>query len=381
MKKVIKKIFSLFIRVDNKKIILLEETPFSGSNCYAFYNYLVKIKNYKNVEIIDIRNMIKKEKGIKGISQYFSNFKKLSEAGIVITDHAVPVLTSKNVIIQLFHGIPLKSMALIDKSEDSRNNEGFMKNINAFTVTSDFSAVLENACIGLDVKKYQVLGNPRNDLLYTDGKEILKGFLNIDISDKRIIVYMPTFKKGYIDRQEGTNKEKNIFSFENFNMVKFNKHLKDNNIIFIVKLHPYEEKYYKQKIESINSKNIFILETDYLVKEKADVYKFLAASDMLITDYSSVFLDYLLTQKPVIFNNVDIEMYRKVRGILLEPYDFWTPGPKINNQQGLQEEMLRLLNDPDYYSAERKKLLDIFHKYHDNKSCERIWEHISQNYL
>jgi CDP-glycerol glycerophosphotransferase (TagB/SpsB family) len=378
LKTIIKILLPIFIKVDNNKIIILDETPLSGSNTGTFYNYLVNFKNYRNVEMYQATSI---PKNLNEFKQYFKYLKTLFKAKIIIVDHSMPEVSKKQVIIQLWHGIPLKSMALMDKSELYDANKSSLKNANVFCSTSDFSTILLNSCFGLDGCKYKILGSQRNDLLFLKDKKIIEDLMNHDISDKKLIIYMPTFKKGYIKRNEGFKKDKNMFAFENFDLAELDKFLEKNNFIMIVKLHPFEEKFYIEKLNKNNTKNIFITDINYLKRKKIDIYRFLAISDLLITDYSSVYLDYLLIQKPILFNKVDIEEYKEVRGILLEPYDFWTPGPKVCNQKELQAEIIKLLSNENYYSSERTMLLNMFHKYKDGNSCERTWELIYNNYL
>jgi CDP-glycerol glycerophosphotransferase (TagB/SpsB family) len=100
--------------------------------------------------------------------------------------------------------------------------------------------------------------------------------------------------------------------------------------------------------------------------------------DLLITDYSSIYFDYLLLNRPIIFTPTDLEEYRETRGFLLEPYDFWTPGPKVTSQKALQHEILKSLCDIKYFQSERETILSIIHQYRDNKSSERLWNMIDR---
>lgn len=59
-----------------------------------------------------------------------------------------------------------------------------------------------------------------------------------------------------------------------------------------------------------------------------DFYNILNAVDILITDYSSIYFDFLLLDRPIIFTPIDYEEYKHNRGFLLEPFDFWAPGDK-----------------------------------------------------
>ena len=113
------------------------------------------------------------------------------------------------------------------------------------------------------------------------------------------------------------------------------------------------------------------MNTAKLIKENMDLYEILPHTDMLITDYSSVYFDYLLLNKPIVFINTDLEKYRETRGLLLEPYDQWTPGLKVREF----EELIKVIKNSfseDTFIKQRKELIDIFHTYKDGKSTERL---------
>ena len=80
--------------------------------------------------------------------------------------------------------------------------------------------------------------------------------------------------------------------------------------------------------------------------------------------------------KPIVFTNYDLDEYRENRGIALEPYDFWTAGPKVQKQEDLEFEIKESLSNKDYYIKEREYLRPVFFKTIDNKSSHRIWDYI-----
>lgn len=373
-KNIFKKFFSMFIPIKKKRISIIDESRFSGSNSYALYEFLMK-KDYKDK--LEIKLFYNEEVGIK---QKIKNilYKISSEA--IITTHSVERYKKKQILIQMWHGIPLKSMGLLDKTYSEKwvkKDKIIFDETNYYISTSEFYTTLLNSTIGQQQNKYRILGYPRNDyLIHTDlNLDFEKIFERFNVNNK-IIFYIPTFKNGYANRKEGNSKEENFFGIKNFDMKKFSDFLVSNNLNFIVKLHPFEEKYYKTQISKLNLNNIYFLDSEILQNNKDDLYKWLGKSDMLITDYSSVYFDYLLTKKPILFINDDEEEYRKTRGFLLEPYNFWTPGPKIKAQYNLEKEILKLLNDPQYYNAERIQMLNIFHKHQDGNYTKRVCEFI-----
>jgi CDP-glycerol glycerophosphotransferase (TagB/SpsB family) len=102
------------------------------------------------------------------------------------------------------------------------------------------------------------------------------------------------------------------------------------------------------------------------------VYEALSAIDCLITDISSVWIDFLLLDKPILFAFPDIEAYRLGRGINLEPYEAWVPGPLIRTAAELIQHMSRVASGADDSAELRNAMLSRFHAHQDSHSAGRL---------
>ncbi|WP_278276715.1 CDP-glycerol glycerophosphotransferase family protein [Asaccharospora irregularis] len=142
------------------------------------------------------------------------------------------------------------------------------------------------------------------------------------------------------------------------------------------KVHHAEERTITAKTKTRKLENLLFISNDDLDKAGLDLYEILNCADLLITDYSSIYGDFLFMNKPIVFINADIEKYREERGISLEPYDFWTAGPKVKAQDVLETEILKSLEEEDYYRQKREELRDVFYKYKDGNSSLRVWDYI-----
>ena len=108
----------------------------------------------------------------------------------------------------------------------------------------------------------------------------------------------------------------------------------------------------------------------------ADIYPVLKYSDALITDYSSIYFDYLLLDKPIIYYPIDLEEYQKKCRGFYRPYEELTAGVKAYNEQELINAIQDVINGVDDYKEERKVLRDKIFKYQDGRNCERVVEWI-----
>lgn len=282
--------------------------------------------------------------------------------------------------IEVGHGImPLKACGALDKVKNFAFSNRTYRNANKVTVTSTMDMVLFSSFTSLDKDKFLISGAPRTDLLMVpNSRKNLEKLLKTKLNDKKVLFNMPTFHNH--DASGVVNGSKNLNSFvkiPDFNYKKFDEFLKNNNMICILKVHHAEAKSILKRNKDLNVKNIYTISNEDLKKCNLDLYEVLGGGDLLITDYSSVYSDFLFMEKPIVFTNYDIEEYRENRGLALEPYDFWTAGPKVTTQDDLEKEIIKSLSNEDYYKDKRKELKSVFFKYNDNKSSHRIWEHIN----
>lgn len=331
---------------------------------------------------------IKAEFDIRLIKQNLSSeyFKEIIESDAVIVTEGNYLLdkkkfNGKQLVVDTWHGFPLKAMGFVDKGEKYKNHiNRVWENVDIIASYSKLFNCVMNQCINADPNKYVITGAPRNDFLYlSDGKEMLSRITGLDLADKnkRILLYMPTYRftsRG--NRHDGSRKWSNIFDMPNFDYNTFSQFLRQNGLVLFVKLHPAEESVVIDNIQE--NENIFILRGEMLEKNYVDLYEIVSAADLLITDYSSIYFDYLLLDRPIIFTPIDLDEYENTRGLLLEPYDRWTPGPKVFDQECLEEQILKNLAHQKYYKAEREHLSDLVHFYKDSMSAERVWEVIRE---
>lgn len=263
--------------------------------------------------------------------------------------------------VNLWHGIPLKKIQhdnVFDKFRHPKNLwekiKNFPRNISdeksnhyVLTTSENLKPIFSSA---FKTENVIVAGYPRNEVLISDeiknvyseeekkDRKRIVEFLDdsSDNQNKMMIFYMPTF------RQSET-----LF-FDNFDKEDFQIFLKENNILFCIKLHPKSK--LNKEFDNIQSENIMVINKD------ADPYVFLKMADILITDYSSIYFDYLLLDRPIIFFDYDLEEYLSdSREMYFDYYEF-TPGEKVEKYSEIKQAITNLLYINDEYINERYKL-------------------------
>ena len=149
---------------------------------------------------------------------------------------------------------------------------------------------------------------------------------------------------------------------------------KKNKAVILIKLHPAQD---KKVIESFKCNNIRIITDNELSEKGLKLYQLLAITNAMITDYSSVYYDYLLTKKPIGLAITDIEEYTKNVGLAYDYYDT-IKGEYIYNSEELCEFIENLSKGIDKSLDERLKCLKLYHTYCDDKSAERVYEFIKK---
>ncbi len=116
-----------------------------------------------------------------------------------------------------------------------------------------------------------------------------------------------------------------------------------------------------------------------LLPADVDIYQHLGRFDALITDYSSIYFDYLLLDRPLIFYAHDLEEYQELRTFYYD-YESVTPGPKVYTPGDLVASLERLLVDYEGAIEEwrdaRMRVRSAMHCYVDGESSRRCLEQI-----
>ena len=367
-------------KIDEKLIIMgaYGGEAFIDNTKYLF-KFLVERSNYKLVWITKSRDLMEdmKKEGYDVVFKYsLKTMKHLRRAKYIFLTHGhVDILPIKfspqTIIILTWHGTPIKEINIDDKfsllvkkwNKILRLNLNFNQYIDYLLTPAggEYERKILRKAFGISQKKIISLGYPRNDILFNDDRnylEKLKIMYEIPENIKKIIIYAPTFRKDFILKFPITNKA----------LIKLNELLEKSNTIFLIKAHIYEK-----KIKFKNYKNI------RLIGKNSDLQELLLISDILITDYSSVIFDYLLTMKPILLFTYDLSKYIKERKMYYNLKRI-APGPMLFNTEDLLEAIRDIEKIDGEFKEIRGKIRDKFNKYHDDKSTERILKSFNIKY-
>ena len=111
---------------------------------------------------------------------------------------------------------------------------------------------------------------------------------------------------------------------------------------------------------------------DDLRDNNVQLYQFISQMDGLITDYSSIAIDYLLLDRPIIFTLDDYEEYEKHRGFYKKDIKKYMPGEQVYNYDEFLIAIKNIIDNKDLYKEDRIKILPLYHKFKDGESSSRV---------
>lgn len=252
----------------------------------------------------------------------------------------VPALDQK--VIHMEHGMPFKD-ASEGQSQYSTESQHY-----TYVVATGKCFVKPQARIyGVPESKIVLAGNPKCDPFYLPNP-------NYDFGKyKKIILWAPTFRKSVSMNMQDTVKERPILPIVNImEFRKLNEYLKAFEVKIVVKLHPEQD---LSKYDLVDMDNFILLSHQEFLKRGMDLYRFMKQCDAMITDYSSIFYDFLLLDRPIGFTEDDIEDYAEKRGFAMD-LDEYRPGMRIRNYEDICTFVMDLVNGNDAHVDDRAQV-------------------------
>lgn len=373
------------IEVDEKLIVF---ASFNGrSYCdspKALYNYIINDDKYNNYKFIwafkDIEKhrFLEKNKNTKLVDINSKEFLKiLGKAKYWIFNYKIQdfIFPKENqIFVQCWHGTPLKRLgcdlehfnnAMNSISEIRKRYQMEASKFSYFISPSKFAT--EKFISTWDLKRIDKTdiiieeGYPRNDFLinYTENDIIkIKQKLNLENINKKIILYAPTYRDNQHSTQIGYTYETKV----DFDMLQ--QKLSDEYIILFRAHWLVAQDFNFEKYKD------FIID----VSNYDDINELYVISDLLITDYSSVFFDFANLKRPILFYMYDLEDYRdNIRGFYLDIEDL--PGKIINKEEELVKE-IKSVTKHFKYSEKYRQFNEKFNYLDDGQASKRVIEKI-----
>lgn len=360
------KLFAIF-PIEQNKIVFESGRDLIDGNAKAIYEYMKKndIKEYKLIWLVtkktDVSELDKRNyayyKTLKGMYH-------LSTARYLLKNQSIGEILKKKkgqTYIQLFHGNGvMKKMGYDVNNAKERPVVSHAKEWDYYIANDKNDEKVIRTSTGYN-GNVEVLGMAAVDLVINncDNKEKKEKVLKkLNISNKKKnILYAPTFRDYDFD--------KNIINIP----IKELSKLKDYNII--IRLHPLV----RDKVD----KNMFDIKNFVNGCNYPDVSDILLITDILITDYSSVFYEYMPKNSPIIFYPYDYDKYVDLRGGFYVDYSKELPGPICYTEKELLNVVKEIDKIYQQYIEKRRKFNKKYNNLSDGKASERLVNNLINN--
>jgi hypothetical protein len=302
--------------------------------------------------------------GVRYRSKYtLGGFWSYARANVVFTSQALYgglAGGSRQRTVLLWHGELVKPVG--------RLNDERTLAADVAPVCSTVARAFRIAEFGLHPDQVPVIGSPRNDRLVAANRDKVRDRLHWP-TDQQTWLWLPTYRTAV--RGERRREGREIWQglpYAEKDLELMDQLLADQQLTVVLKPHPLAE----QRLRQRESRRLHLLAQADLERLGVSLYEVMAAADGLITDASSAWVDFLLVDKPLIFAFPDLDQYRADRGLNLEPYEDWVPGPLVADVVELVEQLSRVAAGEDHYAERRRRTLRSFHHFRDDGSAARL---------
>lgn len=364
-----------FIKQNPGKIVL---TSFHGDGYRGNTKILFeKLIHHPDLHVVwlsrnkSIVNELKNKYGDKfaALTHSSQGLKEIASASVLLFTHGTSdfpfvKLPGRSFKVQTYHGLPTKRGEYMRPKSDKQ--PGFFhrlilnyrfSSIDCFLSTSPFVSDIFSKRFNLPDETFAETGFPSYDSLInseSDKSLITKLWPDVPEFDK-IILYSPTFRRLTNTRW---------FPFDDFEQKELKTFLEKEKAILLFRAHP-NDNFSMEKFTELGARCLNAGQN-----RVEDIYELLLATDVILTDYSSIYLEGLLRNIPSVFIPYDFESYE--RGFPFD-YEKLTPGDKVNSLNGLMSSLQSIFNESEnYYPKERAQVKSLFFEDTSGRATDNV---------
>ena len=295
----------------------------------------------------------------------------LARSGVILTGYAVGGMTSysrllrkgRHAIVQLWHGIPLKRIGHLFPGEDFWDRETPLYSATVCSSDRD-REMMASAFAPLPRERVWKTGLPRNDLILGDEASLPADYrdhlrqVDRTLAGRRMVLYAPTWRED----------ADSLYTFSAEEERRLGEVLERHHAVLAIRGHPNVRSH--EAYDRDRPAGAILSVNDY-----PDPNLLLRRTDVLVTDYSSIYIDFLLLDRPVIHFAYDLEAYLEERGFLYDVDEAFA-GPCARTFDDLLDHLEgALARDPEHSRRQRERAARLFHDHDDGAAaevCDRI---------
>lgn len=281
--------------------------------------------------------------------------------------------SKRKIYLQTWHGVGFKktffSMGDV-LNEDLQPPKSHLKQmskfgerISLFVSPSELITGTNCRAFNIDSRKFFTTGLPGiDDMIFNPSPIDLKKIYPDLPEYNKVILYATTFRR---DPKVTKTYPVRYFPFDDMDFDGLDIFLEENKILLLIRDHIST----KSKSE-LNRKRVLGLNQNLC----PDIHDAYPVADLLVTDWGSVSYEFYPMRKPVIHLLYDEKEYLRSPGILVDDYDFWSPGPRPKTFKTFKKEVYNSLFVRDEYLGKRDEIYKQIFPVQDGKSAERIFK-------
>ncbi|WP_044870406.1 CDP-glycerol glycerophosphotransferase family protein [Pseudomonas sp. LFM046] len=288
----------------------------------------------------------------------------------------------RRIVVNLWHGIPLKRLFALtnpalrenaDRVAFRRLERAYYRGLVCSSDVDSYAMAAIFHPIGYD--RLWITGLPRNDFLRMPDKA-LPSFLSRDVQairslkrGRRLITYAPTFRESEVAAAA-------CYQFSEAEIDQLKSLLICHNAVFGFRMH-----YFRKGDQLFNMERFIDGDTLVDLGHGAihEIAPVLRESDLVVTDYSSVYIDALYLDKPVFSFAFDLEHYQARQNGLLYDMDLAFPGPVVKDFGDLLRALEDELESPRQVDGDRyRQTKKLFFRHLDDRNSARVVERLNQ---
>lgn len=261
------------------------------------------------------------------------------------------------VAVNVWHGMPLKRIGHLSPGDDVIEARHTLA---TSPLWADVMARSMDSTAGV-----LTTGLPRNDRLFTDPAPVRHA---LDLgSDERLVFWLPTYRRSVRGRPMVDGRPTDT-SFEfDIDVPRLDRFLREHRAQLLVKPHPLSA-----TANPVVADTIRIVNDEWLRARGVTLYAALGATDVLVSDVSSVTIDFLLLDRPLIHAISDLDEYETTRGFSVDAIEDVLGGPVATSQDALETALATALVDGPRPDDRRREVLARSHTHRDARSTERL---------
>lgn len=350
-------LFSAFLYPDNvesvARCLLLNDLD----DEYLLFFDSIKMGCLNNRNVCNVKHMT-----LHSIWAFLRSKYVVCDVGVYGIDRPI----RNQIIINTWHGTSLKKIGYYLEPDRKKKPA---KATYIVGYAPFFKTALSTA-FGVKEDNVVISGEPRNDFLFDNDTQMLDNLhINKEFFSK-ILIWMPTYRHNTVTKAiEGTNYDFGIPLLTRLNIEDLNERCKENKILLIIKWHGMQ---IVDDIRNQKYSNIRFITSEDIQATGQPLYHLVACCDGLITDYSSIYINYLVLNRPICFAYDDMESYMSKRGFMFENVKSIMPGFHAQTFEELISFIRDFSEGKDEYVDDRLRINKLLNSYSDNKNAYRL---------